>query len=83
MSAPAAARSRSSTTSMKFVRRAVKCVDGSGLCCEREERVVSVDTIGGDVLQVVEQLKEDAIAEREALLVDGGVTRERNRCGKD
>ena len=57
-------------------------VDGACLCCEREERVVSVDTIGRDVLQVVEQLKEDAIAEREALLVAGGVTHDEVQVGK-
>ena len=67
---------------MKFMRRG-QIVDGSCRCCEREERVVSVDTIGRDVLQVVEQLKEDAIAEREALLVDGGVTHDEVQVGKD
>ena len=68
---------------MKFMRRAVKSSTVPASAASVKSVWCPLSTIGRHVLQVVEQLKEDAIAEREALLLDGCVAHDQVQVGKD
>src|SRR5690606_27561372 len=60
-----------------------RLVDVPSLRCSREERLVTSGEIGFEILQIVEQLEDDAIAEREAHLGRFGRAADQEEIGQD